>query len=125
MSANLPPKDKPAAPRTPSGRERPSERIFRRSRAARNRRSKSDKSDFRFISIVLQLSVLVAMVLVAGAVFAQKAIQSPQNGYQDGTANAGGAFLTPVFAGLSLVEIGVIAFVIIMAGILLWQWRRK
>lgn len=104
---------------SPKDYRRPSERIFRRSRAARDRRKKSDKSDFRFISLLLQLSVLAAMVLVAAGVFAQKymqpgAEQTPQ----------AQALFTPVFAGLSLIEFGAIGILIIF-GCVLWLSRRR
>jgi|GEM_PF-2877198 len=98
---------------------RPSERIFRRSRAARDRRKKSDKSDFRFISLLLQLCVLAAMVLVAAGVFAQRYMQ-PGAQQPDGAQ----ALFTPVFAGLSLIEFGVIGILIVF-GCVLWLGRRR
>lgn len=99
--------------------KRPSERIFRRSRAARDRRKRSDKSDFRFISLLLQLCVLAAMILVAAGVFAQRFMQP---GAQD--AAGAQAWFTPVFAGLSLIEISGIGILIIF-GCVLWLSRKR
>lgn len=104
---------------SPRAYKRPSERIFRRSRAARDRRKKSDSSDFRFISLLLQLSVLAAMVLIAAGVFAQRLMQTSA---QD--TGAAQALFTPVFAGLSLIEFGAIGILIIFSFVL-WISRRR
>lgn len=103
-----------------AGSRRSSDRIFRRSRAARARRANSERSDFRFVSLLLQLSVLGAMLLVAAGVFAQKA-------YMGGAQASGsaGAFLTPVFAGLSLAEILAYSGLVLLVGALIWQMRRR
>ena len=104
---------------SPRTYKRPSERIFRRSRKARERRKISDKSDFRFISLLLQVSVLAAMVLVAAGVFAQKFMQP---GAEQSTGTQ--ALFTPVFAGLSLIEFGAIGVLLLFGGVL-WLTRRR
>ena len=54
---------------------RPSERIFRRSRAAQERRAAKDKADFRLIFVLLQFSVLAALVIVAMSIFTQRSLE--------------------------------------------------
>ncbi len=113
--------DNPDKPETPREYARRSDRIFRRSRAARARRAKSEKSDFRFISLLLQLSVLGAMLLVAAGVFAQKASVS-DSGAPNGNASA---LLTPVFAGVSLAEIFAYSGLLLLVAALVWQIRKR
>ena len=69
--------DAPSAGIEPARRSyrRPSERIFRRSRAAQARREAKDKADFRLIFVLLQFSVLAALVIVAMSIFTQRSLE--------------------------------------------------
>lgn len=53
---------------------RPSERIFRRSRAAQARRAAKDKADFRLIFVLLQFCVLAALVIAGMSYFTQRSL---------------------------------------------------
>ena len=102
-------------------RARRKDRVFRRSRAARERRAVQDKKDFRLIIILLQVSVLGALVLAAIGVAGHRAIHDPS------AAGQGAIFMLaePVFMGLSMIEIGAgIIFIGIVAA-LLWRGRKK
>ena len=97
--------------------KRPSERIFRRSRKARARRRKSDRSDFRFISAMLQLSVLAALMLVLVGVWMQKSLTGTP---VDVSGLAG--LVEPWAFGLTRLEAGGIAILIIwVSAVLIWK----
>lgn len=108
-------------PHAVSARLRRKDRVFKRSRAARARREAQDKKDFRLVVILLQVSVLGALVLAAVGVAGHRAVHDP------GSAGQGAIFLMaePVFMGLSMIEIAAgILFVAVVAA-LLWRGRKK
>lgn len=117
------PPDSPLKPvRRKSEYARPSDRIFRRSRAAKARRQAAAKSDFKFIALILQLSVLVALALIALGVMAQKDLTG-------GGLNMSGmaGLATPWLGPFSKLEVGGMGLMaLILAGVYLrWTMRRK
>jgi len=80
-----------------------------------------DKKDFRLIVILLQVSVLGALVLAAIGVAGHRAVHNP------GSAGQGVIFMLaePVFMGLSVVEIGAGVLFVIITAALLWRGRKK
>lgn len=116
----------PDKPRSYSSR-RASERIFRRSRAARARRAKADKSDFRFISLILQLSVLLALGLVGLGVLAQKQVSEAAMSGRAPSVNLAAMqdIAMPWLGPLSKLEVGGIVLIMLVSLTLLWRWRRR
>ncbi len=107
--------------------DRALDRVFRRSRAARARRAKADKSDFRFISLILQLSVMLSLGLVALAILAQNQLSGPAQSRQGSWVDA--PFLQdislPWIGSLSKLDVGGIVFIMLVSLALLWRWRRR
>ncbi|WP_017931179.1 hypothetical protein [Robiginitomaculum antarcticum] len=114
--------ESPPAPRVnpDAPRVRRKDRVFRRSRAARARRAQQDKKDFRLVVIMLQLSVLGALVLAALGIAGVRVLSG------DGASDQNWLYAVsaPVFMGLSLAEIGAGLFFFIVIGALLWRVRR-
>jgi len=104
----------------PPVRTRRKDRAFKRSRAARQRRAAQDKKDFRLVVILLQVSVLGALVLAAIGVAGLRIVNNP-----DATGQ-GLVFMLaePVFMGLSVVEISAGVIFIVVTGALLWRSRK-
>ena len=102
-------------------RARRKDRVFQRSRAARERRAVQDKNDFRLVVILLQLSVLGALLLAAIGVAGLRVVNNPDS------AGQGIIFMLaqPVFMGLSMVEIGTGLIFIVVVAALLWRSRKK
>lgn len=104
----------------PYERKRPSERIFRRSRAARARRTAGNKSDFRFITMLLQVSVLAALMLVGVGVWMQKSMSGEQADLSNFASLA-----DPWKFGLTYLEAGGIAVLVTLSVILLIFWKLR
>jgi len=102
-------------------RTRRKDRAFKRSRAVRERRAAQDKKDFRLIVILLQLSVLGALVLAAAGIMGLRVVNNPNS--------EGQGFIVmlaePVFLGLSAVEIGSGVIFVAVVAALLWRGRKK
>ncbi|MEE9346565.1 MAG: hypothetical protein V3U82_00115 [Robiginitomaculum sp.] len=99
--------NKPDEHKAAQGRNRPSERIFRRSRAARARRTASNKSDFKLITLLLQLSVLLALILVGLGAWAMKQLGRADSGASTNAdmSAALSNWADPWLLGLSRIEI--------------------
>lgn len=94
--------------------------MFRRSRAAQARRSAKDKSDFRLISALLQVSVLAALILVGAGVFAQRSI----NGRPvDMSALSG--WVTPWIGPVSKLEVAGFVLIGALCVYLLLKWQKR
>lgn len=126
MSANLPQDD----PDTLDSRSqqtrygRPSERIFRRSRAARERRIKADKADIKAIAMILQLCVLIALIIVGAGVAVQTGmIGGASSAQQGGSAIA--SWASPWVLGLSKIEVIGVALIMGLSVFLLRRWRKQ
>jgi hypothetical protein len=110
----------------PADYVRPSERIFRRSRAARMRRSVSNKSDFKLVTVLLQFSVLMALILVGLGAWTIKQLG------QSGSVSTGGADMSalarwtdPWLLGLSRIEVIGMGAIGLFCLFMLRRWRRS
>lgn len=110
----------PTPPRAARRYQRPSERMFRRSRAAQARRREKDKSDFRLISALLQVSVLAALVLVGAGVFAQRSL----NGRPVDISIMSG-WVSPWIGPVSKLEVAGFVLIAALCVYLLLRWKKR
>lgn len=107
----------------PAARTRRSERLFKRSRAARSRKLQADKSDFKLISLILQLCTLGALLMVGAGVYVMRGMMG-QGSRASGELETV-SFFQPWIGPFSQLEIAVFALFALLALLILWRWRRK
>lgn len=114
-------KSESAPDKTVTPRVRRKDRVLKRSRAARDRRAVQDKKDFRLVAILLQVSVLGAFVLAALGITGERVLSG---GGQDAQSWIY-MLSTPVFLGLSAVELGAALFFCVVVAAMFWRVRAK
>lgn len=101
--------------------QRPSERMFRRSRAAEARRRASERKDAKFMRLVFGIAGFAALIaMMFFYMFAQTA-QAAEAASEDGSKSM---LTQPMLGNLTLIDMAGIAFVFI-AGYAVWLRYKK
>jgi len=96
------------------GLERPSERMFRRSRAAENRRRIKDNKDQRFFRFIFGLASIGIFAVFIIIIFMSKAAYGQEVGQEADMETTPETALTRPFVGdFSLLDLMGVAFVIV------------
>lgn len=110
--------------------ERPSERMFRRSRAAEMRRRQASKKEDRFMRMIFGISGFALLLtflfffMYAGEVFAAEAVveANVDNAVKSTSAEATS---TPLVGKFTLIDIAGIAFVLVSGYVVLRRFKNK
>jgi len=108
------------------GTERPSERMFRRSRAAENRRRIKDNKDQRFFRFIYGLAgvgtfaVFIIIIFMSNTAYGQEAGAETVPETMQETA-----LTRPFFGDFSLLDLMGVAFVIVAGYAVFLKYRRK
>lgn len=105
--------------------ERPSERMFRRSRAAENRRRIKDNKDQRFFRFIFGLTSVGIFVVFLVIVFMTKSAYGQETGTETGAETVRETALTRSIIGdYSLLDLMGLAFVIVAGYAVIRKYKK-
>ena len=102
---------------------RPSERMFRRSRAAENRRRKAQKSESRFIQWTVALIMFVVMIVFGATALITGSFAAAAPPAQ--SSNSENVLTRPLLGDYSPLDIMGLVFVLVAGYAVFRKFRRK